>query len=451
MKAKLILFALFTGLVLAGCGGSSPEPVNADDFLTLADVIGKKGLSQDGPEERVINLKAKAYIKKGNLRGARTKAIDLANRQAVDAMVRELLSGEVYNKKFKEINSYMSKDINGFVIDSQVTGEKKIYLGKFYGIAASVKVNRQKVLVALQKDLKLIDNSSSTLITVITSKKSVDLTKFNISMADVESAMLNQAQTDLNQRGLRAMDHRNAISSLQMDAAKRAKYEKISGSQFAALIAGSKSDLPQQVQAAEDFYTTGLTLLKQLAKVVVEVNIISVSKTNDSMVVNINVTAKNIASSTGGAFANTVIQVARRGGKNSDDSAMVTALIKDAYEEMKKEFIPQVIKEMSTIDVADDKLIAYDLVFTGYTGKEPRKIRKAMKRHESDGFRFLDHDNTLAKASPPINTLFVRYQGKVSDLSDKLVEMLDDIKLSSDEPMVQPGLTELVFKKSPEE
>ena len=92
--------------------------------------------------------------------------------------------------------------------------------------------------------------------------------------------MMNQIQTDLNQRGLRAMDFRNAVTSMQTDEKVKKKFAKISKEQFMAIVSGSPADkalLAPQVQDAEQFYSTGLSLLKQMAKVVVEVNIMSVS------------------------------------------------------------------------------------------------------------------------------------------------------------------------------
>ena len=118
-----------------------------------------------------------------------------------------------------------------------------------------------------------------------------------------------------------------------------------------AIVSGSPADkalLATQVQDAEQFYTTGLSLLKQMAKVVVEVNIMSVSgNIKGDLALSLNVTAKNVSTGRGGAFANTVINVARRGGPNVITSAMIAGLVNDTYEEMQKEFIPQVIKESS--------------------------------------------------------------------------------------------------------
>ena len=91
---------------------------------------------------------------------------------------------------------------------------------------------------------------------------------------------MNQIQTDLNQRGLRAMDFRNAVTSAQTDEKLKERFEKISKEQFMAIVSGSPADkalLNTQIQNAEEFYTTGLSLLQQLAKVVIEVNIFAVS------------------------------------------------------------------------------------------------------------------------------------------------------------------------------
>ncbi|MDH5559457.1 MAG: hypothetical protein OEY59_01220 [Deltaproteobacteria bacterium] len=453
MQFKNLLYvisAIAILLWLPSCGGSKPSPRSVENFLTLADVLGKSSFNEDSPEIRVINVKAKAFIKQDDTRTARQKAMGIASNMAVDSMVRELLSSETYNKHFADIETFFSKDIQKFIDASEVNGEKRIYLDKYYGISASFKVNRQKVLVALQKDLKLIDNSMSTLITIITSKKDLDLSSVNFKFQDIEDALMNQIQTDLNQRGLRAMDYRNALVSLQTDEVKKKEVEKISKEQFMAMISGSKAgqaNLNQQVENAESFYTTGLTLLKKLARVVVEINILTVSKKPESMSLSLNVTAKNISTGTGGAFANQVIPIARKGGAKTDDAMMLTALIGDAYEAIAAKFIPQVIKEMSTIDTKGNKLVAYDLVLKGFDGKDSRKIRKAIQSSQGDQFRYIDFDNTLSRAEPPMNVVFVRYAGKTSELGDKMMELFDGEGISAQEPLVAPGLTDVVFSK----
>jgi hypothetical protein len=121
------------------------------------------------------------------------------------------------------------------------------------------------------------------------------------------------------------------------------------------------------------------------------------------------VTAKNISTGRGGAFANTEINVARRGGPNVITSAMITGLVKDSYAEMDKEFIPQVIKEMSTISVGGNRLIAYELVLKDFKSKEVRSLRTKLKQVESDDFRYISYDNSV----PTIVTIIVRHAGKV--------------------------------------
>ena len=165
------------------------------------------------------------------------------------------------------------------MVDTEVNDEKKIFGDTYYGIDSAVKVNRQQVLVALQKDLKLINTSSNTLVTVITSKKDLDLSASGFTFSDIEDALMNQIQTDLNQRGLRAMDFRNAVTSMQTDEKLKKEFAKISKEQFMAIVSGSPADralLDKQIQNSEEFYSTGLSLLQQMAKVVVEVNIFSV-------------------------------------------------------------------------------------------------------------------------------------------------------------------------------
>jgi len=454
MQKTTKLLSILCGLILfvSGCADKQPEPQpKPEEFLTLADLSGRVTLREDSPDVRVIRIKAKAFIKRNDISAAKAKATETAMTKAVAEMVRELLPEEDYNNNYEVIEKYLSSNIQKYVDKTEVNDEKKIFGGKYYGIDTAHKVNRQKVLVALQKDLKLINNSSSTLVPVITSKKNIDLSKSGFTFSDLEEALMNQIQTDLNQRGLRAMDFRNAVTSVQTDEKVKKKFAKISKEQFMAIVSGSPADkalLNTQVLNAEEFYTTGLSLLKLMAKVVVEVNIFALSgNVKGDMALSMNVTAKNVSTGRGGAFANSVINVARRGGPSVIPSAMITGLVKDAYAAMEEEFIPQVIKEMSTISVGGNRLIAYELVLKDFQSKEVRKLRSKLKQIESDDFRYVSYDNSL----PTIVTIIVRHSGKVEDLGDTVMELLDSAGINSKEPIVAPDLSDLVFIRLPDE
>ncbi len=450
-KLNLLLsFILGLALLFSGCAAKKAAP-KPENFLTLADLTGRVTLKEDSPGVRVIRIKAKAFIKRNDIRAAKAKAMEVASAQAVDVMVRELLPDEDYNNNFEDIEQYLSKNIQKYIVSSEVNDEKKIFDGKYYGLDTAHKVNRQKVLVALQKDLKLINNSASTIVPVITSRKDIDLSKSGFTFRDLEDAMMNQIQTDLNQRGLRAMDFRNAVTSVQTDEKVKKQFAKISKEQFMAIVSGSPADralLDPQIQDAEAFYTTGLSLLKQMAKVVVEVNIFAVSgNIKGDLALSLNVTAKNVSTGRGGAFANSVINVARRGGPSVIPSAMITGLVKDAYEDMQKEFIPQVIKEMSTISIGGKRLIAYELVLKDFGGAEVRKLRTKLKQSDSDEFRYISYDNSV----PTIVTIIVRHAGNVEDLADEVMIIFDSAGIKAKEPIVAPDLTDLVFVRIPDE
>jgi len=450
-KLNLLLsFILGLALLFSGCAAKKAEP-KPENFLTLADLSGRVNLKEDSPGVRVIRIKAKAFIKRNDIRAAKAKAMEIAGAQAVDEMVRELLADEDYNNKFADIEQYLSKNIQKYIVSSEVNDEKKIFGGRYYGIDSAHKVDRQKVLVALQKDLKLINNSASSLVVVITSKKDIDLSASGFTFKDIEESMMNQIQTDLNQRGLRAMDFRNAVTSAQTDEKLKEQFGKISKEQFMAIVSGSPADkalLNTQIQNAEEFYTTGLSLLQQLAKVVIEVNIFAVSgNIKGDIALSLNVTAKNISTGRGGAFANTIVNVARRGGANTIASSMITGLVKDSYADMLKEFVPQVIKEMSTISVGGNRLIAYELVLKDFKSKEVRSLRTKLKQVESDDFRYISFDNSV----PTIVTIIVRHAGKSEDLGDKIMEIFDSKGINTKEPIVAPDLTDLVFVRIPDE
>ena len=450
-KLNLLLsFILGLALLFSGCAAKKAAP-KPENFLTLADLTGRVTLKEDSPGVRVIRVKAKAFIKRNDIRAAKAKAMEIAGAQAVDEMVRELLADEDYNNKFADIEQYLSKNIQKYIVSSEVNDEKKIFGGRYYGIDSAHKVDRQKVLVALQKDLKLINNSASSLVVVITSKKDIDLSASGFTFKDIEEALMNQIQTDFNQRGLRAMDFRNAVTSAQTDEKLKEQFGKISKEQFMAIVSGSPADkalLNTQIQNAEEFYTTGLSLLQQLAKVVIEVNIFAVSgNIKGDIALSLNVTAKNISTGRGGAFANSVINVARRGGPSVITSSMITGLVKDSYADMQKEFVPQVIKEMSTISVGGNPLKPYELVLKDFKSKEARSLRTKLKQVESDDFRYISFDNSV----PTIVTIIVRHAGKSEDLGDKIMEIFDSIGINTKEPIVAPDLTDLVFVRIPDE
>jgi hypothetical protein len=185
-----------------------------------------------------------------------------------------------------------------------------------------------------------------------------------------------------------------------------------------------------------------------MAKVVVEVNIFSVSgNVQGDIALSLNVTAKNISTGRGGAFANSVVNVARRGGTNTIASAMITGLVKDSYADMESEFIPQVIKEMSTISVGGKRLTSYELVFRDFGSKEIRSLRRKLDQGQTDDFRYISYDNSV----PTIVTVRVRYSDSLERLADKIMILLDDSGINSKEPIVAPELTDLVFVRIPDE
>ena len=444
---KHIVLLLLT-VALVACSKSKPEPPPPEEFLTLADVSGRPTLVEDSPDVRVIQVKTKSFIKQNDLRAAKTKAVELATVVAVDEMVRELLPSSTYNENYEKIEDYLSRNINNYVDDQEVVGERRIFMGQYYGISAAFKVNRQKVLVALQKDLKLINTSQNALVAIITNRKNIDLSSAGFTFTDLEEAFLNQIQTDMNQRGLQMMDYRNAITSMQNNEDAVREIATISKGQFMALLSDSNSDgnlLAEQIQLSDEFYESGLNVLRQLAKVVIEVNIFAVSgNVQGDLALSLNVTAKNIASDRGGAFANTVINVSRRAGPNSVQSAMIAGLVQDAYQEMQQEFVPQVLKEMSTISIDRDALVAYDLVFRGFDKNDGGRLRRMIQDKEDKSFRYLSFDNSV----PSIISIRVRHAGRLEDLADRVMRMMDTNSFKVEEPIIAPDIRDLVFLRN---
>jgi hypothetical protein len=458
MKIRnIILLIAAVSLIAAGCGPTKPatKPVIEAEFLTLADISGSTSFKAGPHGVRIIKVKAKALIKRDDVRLAKKNALQNATKMAVEAMVRELMNAEDYNRGYKEIGNFFFKNIDQYVLDREVISEKKIYNDKYYGILAAFKVNRQATLIALQKNIKLIDATRYPLVTVITSEKEQnDSTAVNYKLSKIEDILMNQLQTNFNQSGLKAMDFRNALVSMQTNEKKKAAYAALSKEQFMAMVSGSSAKdaaFNQQVKQAEGFYSSGLTLLKELAKVVVEVNILSLSKENDKMVLSVAVTAKNIATATGGAFAHKTLNVGRSAPQGAVTNAVVIALVQDTCQEIVEEFVPQVIGEMSTVDVGGNKLVQYELVMKGFNSKQFREIRGTIKDSQTDNFRFIGYDNTLRKANPSINIVFVRYSGEFSSLADDVMDILDTAGLPAEDPIVAEDLTDLVFERLPED
>ncbi len=108
-KLNLILsIILGLALLLSGCAAKKADP-KPENFLTLADLTGRVTLKEDSPGVRVIRVKAKAFIKRNDIRAAKTKAIEIASARAVDAMVRELLARINKNIRLDIFSSYFKK------------------------------------------------------------------------------------------------------------------------------------------------------------------------------------------------------------------------------------------------------------------------------------------------------------------------------------------------------
>ena len=123
-KRMFLLILASVILVLVGCADKEVKP-KPEDFLTLADLSGRVNLKEDSPGVRVIRIKAKAFIKRNDIRAAKAKAMEIASTQAVDAMVRELLADEDYNNNFANIEEYLSKNVQKYIVKSEVNDEKK--------------------------------------------------------------------------------------------------------------------------------------------------------------------------------------------------------------------------------------------------------------------------------------------------------------------------------------
>ena len=117
MRNKISIISIIFAIALwfSSCASKKTEP-KPENFLTLADLTGRVTLKEDSPSVRVIRIKSKAFIKLNNIRAAKSKAMEIASAQAIDVMVRELISDEDYNNNFAEIENYLSKNLQKYRI-----------------------------------------------------------------------------------------------------------------------------------------------------------------------------------------------------------------------------------------------------------------------------------------------------------------------------------------------
>ena len=99
----LMILLLATGLSLSSCGKKAAPKPKLTEFVTLDDVNGKPHLKETSPAEKVIVTKAKALIKQNRVGEAKKKALTVATVKALDLMVQELLTADLYNENYEKI------------------------------------------------------------------------------------------------------------------------------------------------------------------------------------------------------------------------------------------------------------------------------------------------------------------------------------------------------------
>lgn len=183
-----------------------------------------------------------------------------------------------------------------------------------------------------------------SLVAVVTSSPGWDTSSI-FKLSDVEAIFLNHLQAITNQKGFRTIDFRYAANSLASDSSIKSHFKEISEKTFLDIASCSGTD--KRTTCLKPHFR-GLIMLRDMAGVVIEINLKSLTKSEmDStsmMILNVGVHARDIIS--GNFVASTVVQVARRGGPNSTDHAMFTALIGDACDNMNKEVLPDVLRNL---------------------------------------------------------------------------------------------------------
>ena len=153
---KHIVLLLLT-VALVACSKSKPGPPPPEEFLTLADVSSRPTLVEDSPDVRVM-VETKSFIKQNDLRTAKTKAVKLAAVAADDEIVRELLPSSTYNEDYEKIEDYLSRNINNYVDEQEVVGERRIFMVQYYGISAAFELE-EPIIAPDISDLAFLSNN----------------------------------------------------------------------------------------------------------------------------------------------------------------------------------------------------------------------------------------------------------------------------------------------------
>lgn len=424
-----------------------PAVVQVDEqFVTLADVPAnlRGPVSEDlrnKPNQRIVTLRVKAAIRNNDHNGARERAQAQGRVIAVDQVVRDVLTAKVYNKNYKVIERFIGNRSHNFVVDQMYLGGRPIYKDAYYGIFIQYVVDRNKVLQALEKDLKLVNNAMlgrSVLVEVV-SRKDIDFSRFG---SDTEFDYDDFIQVTKDKIGTQFFKSGLEVKDLGVALNEKA-YSETDKKAFWNYLQGRKpgDGASPTAQKAREYRELGTELLKTLSNVSIEFNVLSFTyNANKEGILQVNLTARRIDQPGGTPISTGLFKAARI--DVNDPNAMIGALIEDIFEEMNRSFIPDVRNELSSLELDEGELVRYELILRGFDRQTNDKIRRTMKNRAIPGTLEMGNFENVV---PGLAKLAVRWNGEILDLNDLIMDTLEK-EYKIEYPSVSENAYDLVLQ-----
>jgi len=428
------LILLISSLTLLACSSSHQG-------LGLAGWEEGELLRENKTNDRAYVQRAQAPILRENQAKAKSNATKRARLLAIDRAAREFLSRDAYNRNHDKIWQAIRRRPNLYVKQTKNYRSGPLDENRLYGISAGYLIDRTAIAQLLQKQLKILNQSHSSILVLVETPGTQDLKALGYRVADLEAGLVSGLSAQLHGAGFQVMDYQNLLVSLKQNPAIGNAANKLSPQDYFELASQTSG------AASGPLYTKALPHLKGLAKVVVKLNLEQLSYSNNQLHISMSATAVNIATVSGGSIAQSRFRVLRHGGAKAEPSAMIAASISDLLVEMNQAFLPKIYKEFNVVNQAPGKLLPYRLTLMGFDKEEVGRMIKALKGAEDKDFRYIGQSLLGLREEYPIVEIDLRYGGRPAQLSDRVTKIADTADLSAMPPLVDEGLLDLVLRE----
>ncbi len=430
-SASFLTLLLF---FLAACSGSSRS-------LGLAGFEPGDLLPEYNAGQRAYNARAQAPVINNDLAQAERVAAKRARRLALDQAARELLSPEAYNKNFKKIWTRLSRRPGNLILQEKTLRKEGILDNQYAAVSTAFVINRGKLIQVLQKELKVLDQSHSSIIVLVESPEGQNLDALGYKMTDLETGLLQGLSAKLYAQGFSVMDYQNLLSHLSANPAIGKQARRLTAGQYFELASKPGSASGKQ-------YAQALAVLQGLAKVIIKLNIEQVGYQNQQLHMALSLTAVNISTLKGGAMIHTRVRSARYGGSTAQPGAMIAASIDDLLNRAGEDFIPQITKEFNIIDQSPGKLLPYQVTLSGYDESEVQQLIQAMRDAEGEDFRLQGENPKAFSSDPPKALINLRVAARPAVLSQKLFAITQKAGVKGVPPLIEEGLLDLILEEN---